>query len=447
MTATLDDLQQVHLDALECRYADVLSRLGYDGVLLYSGHPHHHFADDQPASFATYGHFLHWVPLAGLAHSWLLIRAGQRPALYFHAPRDFWHLPSQLPDERWTQRFDIVPREATTPPLLPTGRFAVLGEVDETQAAALGAEANPEALTLALDELRVRKSDYEVACLREANRLAMTGHLAARDTFLAGGAELDCHLAYLQATRQREHDVPYGNIVGINDHGGVLHYQHYDSEPPVDRHSLLVDAGQRVRGYCADITRTWAGPDADPAFAPLIEGVTALQQRLIATLRPAVSYVGLHEHMHAELGALLVEQGLTRCSPEAAVAGGITRAFCPHGLGHLLGIQVHDVAGRVAADGRPLPPPPEHPALRLTRELEAGMVVTMEPGLYIIPMLLAPLREGPTGRDIDWKEIERLASHGGIRIEDDVLISASGAENLTPSHVEWYHHDRSSARY
>lgn len=417
-----------HVDALGRAYAGILGTEGYDGVLLYSGHAHRHFADDQTASFAAYGHFLHWVPMAGLAHSWLLVRPDHRPTLYFHAPEDFWHLTPRLPEEPWVGAFEVELRAETTPPPLPAGRFAVLGEISAELASELGAEANPEALTARLDELRVRKSDYEVACLREANRRALAGHRAAREAFLAGGAELDCQLAYLGASRSRESELPYQNIVGLNAHGGVLHYQHYDIDTPVRRNSLLLDGGHRHRGYCADITRTWPGPDADPLFAPLVEGVTALQRRLVTALRPGVSYVELHERMHVELGALLVGHGLVRCSADAAVATGITRAFCPHGLGHLLGLQVHDLGGRVAADGTPLSPPASHPALRLTRELEAGMVVTMEPGLYIIPMLLERFRDS---RAIDWQRVERLADHGGVRIEDNVLVTAEGPDNLT----------------
>ncbi|PXX95368.1 Xaa-Pro dipeptidase [Halomonas sp. LBP4] len=427
-TPDLAAAQGRHLDALARAYAKILTAEGYDGVLLYSGHAHRHFGDDQTASFAAFGHFLHWVPMAGLEHGWLLIRPGARPTLYFHAPADFWHLTPRLPEEAWVEAFEVELRSETAPPSLPAGRFAILGEVDAELASALGAEANPEALTRALNELRVHKSDYEVACLREANRRALTGHRAAREAFLAGGAELDCQLAYQGAARVRESELPYQNIVGLNAHGGVLHYQHYTIDAPARHRSLLLDGGHRYRGYCADITRTWPGPDADPAFAPLVEGVTTLQQRLVAALRPGVSYVELHERMHAGLGELLAEHGLVRCSPGAAVATGITRAFCPHGLGHLLGLQVHDVAGRVAADGSPLPPPAGHPALRLTRELEAGMVVTMEPGLYIIPMLLERFRDS---HDIDWHRVEGLADHGGVRIEDNVLVTAQGPDNLT----------------
>ncbi|CAM3417068.1 Xaa-Pro dipeptidase [Halomonas lysinitropha] len=425
-------LQRDHLVALQQAYGDVLAQLGLDGVLLYSGHPRPHFADDQEASFAAFGHFMHWTGQADLARSWLLIRPGERPRLKVHAPDDFWHLPARLPDEAWMEAFEVEMGRDDAPPTLPAGRFAVLGDVSVALAESLGATCNPTDLLGALDERRVRKSDYEIQCLRGANQQAMAGHRAARRTFLAGGAELDVQLAYLGASRQRETALPYASIVGVNAHGGVLHYQHYDAVPPARQRSLLLDAGHRYRGYCADITRTWAGPDADPAFAPLIQGLRALQIRLVEALAPGVDYVGLHQRLHQGLGQLLADQGLVHCSPEAAVAQGITRAFCPHGLGHSLGLQVHDVAGRVDGAGRPLPPPETDPALRLTRELEAGMVVTMEPGLYVIPMLLAPLREGTASRDIDWPLVNRLADHGGIRIEDNVAINSTGHDNLTP---------------
>ena len=424
----LDLQQRAHLEALDDAYARALATHGFDGVLIYSGHPACHFGDDQHASFSAYGHFLHWTGQSELADSWLLILPGHSPTLYLHAPTDFWHLPARLPGEPWIEHFRVVPREERRPPPLPEGRFAVLGDVDPATASALGAELNPATLMTALDERRVRKSAYEVECLREANRRALSGHRAARECFMAGGAEFDIQVAYLGATRQRESALPYPNIVGVNAHGGVLHYQHYALRASRHRRSLLLDGGHRHRGYCADITRTWAGADADPQFTPLIAGVTALQRRLIDNLVPGVNFVALQRRMHEGLAALLVEHGLVTASTEAALSTGITRAFCPHGLGHLLGVQVHDVAGRVAPDGTPLPPPSEHPALRLTRELEPGMVVTMEPGLYIIPMLLEAHRGRP---EINWDRVERLADHGGIRIEDNVLVTDRGPDNLT----------------
>lgn len=431
MSDPLATLQRDHIQAVERHYAATLTALGYDGVLIYSGHPALHFGDDQHVSFSSYGHFQHWTGQTELSHSWLLIQPGQRPVCFFHAPDDFWHLPAQLPEQAWAEHLEVVTGCHEVPPRLGAGRFAVIGNVSDSDAAAIGAQRNPPALLAALDEGRVRKSEYELACLGEANRMAVLGHRAARETFLAGGSELDIHLDYLKASRQREGELPYGNIVGLGSHAAVLHYQHYDTQSPIERYSLLVDAGHRYRGYCADITRTWPGADADATFAALIPRMHEIKQRLVAAVAPGVDYVELHRWMHRLLGELLVESEVVSASAEAAVESGITRAFCPHGLGHLLGIQVHDVAGRTARDGTPLPPPAEYPALRLTRELEAGMAVTIEPGLYVIPMLLEPLKSAPTGQLLNWALIERLAPHGGIRIEDNVSVTANAARNLT----------------
>jgi Xaa-Pro dipeptidase len=103
----------------------------------------------------------------------------------------------------------------------------------------------------------------------------------------------------------------------------------------------------------------------------------------------------------------------------------VTRALFPHGLGHSLGICVHDVGMK------PRPPRPENKYLRNTSAIEAGQVFTIEPGIYFIGGLLAPLRTGDGARLLDWKQIDELAAFGGIRIEDNVHVQASGVRNLT----------------
>jgi Xaa-Pro dipeptidase len=115
------------------------------------------------------------------------------------------------------------------------------------------------------------------------------------------------------------------------------------------------------------------------------------------------------------------------------VAERVTSVFFPHGIGHLLGLQVHDVAG-LAADPsgtREAPRPEGHPFLRLTRTLEPGFVVTVEPGIYFIDLLLDEARADGRGRHIDWAAVERLKPFGGIRIEDDVACTPGTPENLT----------------
>lgn len=420
-----------HIEALQRAYCAHLEEAGYEALWIFSGAPSRHYGDDQYPPFRAYGHFVHWVPMAELSGSWLLIRPGHRPLLQIHAPDDFWHLPAQRPEAAWSNAFEIRLSDDIAAPECAASRRAVIGDLGAEQAAAMGATLNPAALLGVLDRGRLHKSPHELACLLDANRQALAGHDAARQAFEAGAGELDIHLAYLAASRQRESSLPYDSIVGINHHAGVLHYQHYDLEAPKRRHALLVDAGHRQLGYCADITRTWAGRDAPDLFASLLEAMQSLQRDLIGACAPGVAFVELHQRMHHALAALLIDHGVIQCSVEAAVAGGITRAFCPHGLGHSLGIQVHDVGGKQDADGRPLPPPATDPALRLTRTLTPGMVITIEPGCYVIPMLLDPLRSGNPASQIDWALVEQLAACGGIRLEDNIAISETGHHNLT----------------
>lgn len=431
MSTTLFNLQLEHIAHLQRAYEQVLAKYGFDSLAIYSGHANHHFADDHAASFQTYGHFMHWVGLADIQHSWLVIAPNTRPQLYLYAPDDFWHLPTQLPEEPWVSALDVHLCSAKTAPSL-TGQTVVIGDIESVTVAikqALNADVPPNAFIQALDELRMFKTPYEAACLREANRLAIAGHQAVQTAFIGASGELDIQLAYLAASRQRESNVPYQNIIGLNNHAGVLHYQHYDLSPPKQRFSLLVDAGRRFRGYCADITRTYAGPDAPAVFGELVNALHRLKDEMVESIAPNIDYVELHEQMHHSLGNILVAHDLFKGSAQQAVQEGVTRAFCPHGLGHSLGLQVHDVAGLRHPDGTPAPAPTEHPALRLTRTLKPGMVVTIEPGLYFIPMLLAPLRNKPL--PINWALVDQLMPCGGIRIEDNVLVTESGYDNLT----------------
>ena len=126
------------------------------------------------------------------------------------------------------------------------------------------------------------------------------------------------------------------------------------------------------------------------------------------------------------------EQDIVRMSPEAMVAEAVTSTFFPHGLGHPIGLQVHDVAGFHANEaGDTIPRPAGHPFLRMTRTLEANFVVTIEPGLYFIPMLLAQLKAGPHAAHVNGSKVDHLTKFGGIRIEDEVRATTGIPENLT----------------
>jgi Xaa-Pro dipeptidase len=136
-------------------------------------------------------------------------------------------------------------------------------------------------------------------------------------------------------------------------------------------------------------------------------------------------YEQLHYESHRQVGVILREVGVVRGSADEAVAAGVTRAFYPHGLGHSLGLQTHDVGCALKA------PRADNPFLRNTTDVAVGQVFTIEPGVYFIEPLLAELRAKPEARLVDWSVVETLAPLGGVRIEDDVVVEPAGVRNLT----------------
>lgn len=420
--------QCLHLETLQQRYSDALETHGYDALLIASGAAPMRYADDHGYAFQGFGPFVHWTGLTDVEHSWLLIRPGRQALLQLYTPVDFWHATASLPDEPWARELELTASPERRPPALDgLGRLAVIG--DPAALTDLPGTHNPADLLADLEATRILKTGYEIECLDLANARAADGHRAAREAFLAGASEFEISLAYQQATAQREVEAPYHSIIGLNDHAGILHYQYYDTVRPQPPRSLLIDAGYRFRGYGSDITRTTAAP-GEGMFQALVAGVESLQKRLCDAVVPGMDFVELHRKTHLGLAALLSSAGLVRgLDEETQVAEGITRAFFPHGLGHLLGVQVHDVGGR------PVPPPEDAPFLRLTRRLEPGMVVTVEPGLYFIPSLLKPVMQGRLGSQLDHGLIDELWGCGGIRIEDNVEVTDNGACNLTRRHL------------
>ncbi|MCU0765459.1 MAG: Xaa-Pro dipeptidase [Burkholderiaceae bacterium] len=435
MTVDLDSLFAAHVEELRRRADDALHAGGFDGLVAYSGRARYTFLDDRPYPFVVNPHFKHWVPVTDAPDCFVVHVPGARPRLVYFQPADYWHRPPQLPDGAWQRAYEIhVVREVAAARALlglGRGRFAFIGEwqpeFDDWGFAAV----NPPAVIACLHYARAAKTPYELACMRQASLLAARGHVAARDAFLGGGSEYDAHMAYCAAAGVREEELPYGNIVAFNEGGAVLHYQHLERGRGGPRRSFLIDAGAQVRGYASDITRTWSGGDA--GFTDLVSAMDALQQRLCAGIVAGRDYRDVHLAAHREIGALLHSAGIVRCDVETAVAERVTSVFFPHGIGHLLGLQVHDVAG-LAADAtgtREIPRPDGHPYLRLTRTLAPGFVVTVEPGIYFIDLLLDEARADGRGRHIDWKAVERFRPFGGIRIEDDVACTDGAPENLT----------------
>ena len=420
---SLAKLHREHVSALQRNVEVALGQTGFSSLAIHSGTPLKRTeADDQYWPLRVTPHFHHWLPLAEPGCV-LLVRPGKKPALYRPPWTSFWEVPPPPESDHFWEPFEVIDAAFSE---RPAGRVAFVGD-DLAAAAGLGIPEdarNPQALTAALDALRVHKSAYEVECLAEANRRAAAGHDELRRLFNdADHSELSLHLAYLHRTRQDDAETPYKNIVALGAHAATLHHIGYEkkAQPAL---SMLVDAGAGFQGYGSDVTRTWVkgGGAAASAFAALVAGLEAMQQRLCGMVSPGHFYEELHDESHRQAARVLREVGISRLSDDELVAQGITRAFYPHGLGHSLGLQTHDPGCGLQK------PRKDNPFLRNTSRIEVNQVFTIEPGLYFIPALLQPLR-GNAG--IDWKLVDALAPFGGIRIEDDVLVQERGIRNFT----------------
>jgi Xaa-Pro dipeptidase len=430
----LSQLFSDHLRTVEQRVESALTACGYESMLLYSGAAPPVFRDDISYPFRVHATFKVWVPLVDVPECFVYASPGAKPILLLHQPADYWHKPAETPTGYWTRHFDIhpVPDLEAARAALPAdlSRAAFVGEPFAAIAHWKVGKVNPDDLLRKVEYERAVKTPYELACLRRANRVGARGHRAAARAFAAGASEFEIHLEYLRACGLREQELPYNAIIALNDGAAVLHYQVLERERPAQRHSLLIDAGAEFAGYASDITRTYSY--SDPDFAALIGGMDELQQTLCASVHAGVDWRDVHLSAHRLVGELLHEARIIHCDADEAVDRGITSVFLPHGIGHLLGLQVHDVGGFAAGpDGGEIPRPAGHPYLRLTRVLEPGFVVTMEPGIYFIDQLLEGARGDKRADAINWPRVEGLRKFGGIRIEDDLAVTPTGCENLT----------------
>lgn len=453
-TPDLPALYRDHLERLDRDLVDAIERagragVGVEGVVFHAGRAATYHQDDREILFRPAAHFRRWVPPQDGPEHVVLARPGSTPVVVRVRPRDFWFDTSPPPVSHWEDAVDLHEvasfegvRDVLEAMVGTDGlaRCAYLGESSEA-AAELGVPeplVEPEALRLPLDWHRAAKTEYEIALVRVAARKAARGHRHLRERFAAGESERELYWSYLRASGQLESEIPYDTILALDEKAAILHYQHKRGSEAAPGAVLLADVGSEHHGYAADITRTFTRDDVDPAFRSLVAAVDAMERRLVAMVGPGRSYVDIHLACHRWLAEILVEHRLLKTSPEEAVERRLTRVFMPHGVGHLLGLQVHDVGGHQSGpEGGTTSPPDDH-VLRNTRTLEPGHLVTIEPGLYFIPMLLDPQREGENADAFDWDRIDPLVPLGGIRIEDDVVCTDDGFEDLTRGLIEGF---------
>lgn len=420
-----------HIAEVAKRATAALERGGFDHLIIPAGVLRYQMFDDRDYAFAVNPNFKYWLPVVNAPGSWVVFTPGKKPKLVFLQPHDYWHSVPRDPSGYWVDQFDIITIREADEALqhLPSdGRAAILGEDN----AVLGAFApnNPPEVLDYLDYHRHSKTPYERTMMREATRIGVLGHLAAEKAFREGKSEYEIHLAYLAATQQEPFELPYMNIIGLNENGAVLHYMNRSRKAPPQIRSFLIDAGASYGGYASDITRTYSY--AKDEFQDLIDAVDKAQLELCAMVKPGVDYKDIHMATHQKMSSILRDFNIITCSPEAALAGRISNAFFPHGIGHPIGLQVHDVAGFHETDrGGRIERPDGQPYLRLTRELMDNSVVTIEPGIYFIDMLLDEVRATEAAKDVNWDRVDFFKPYGGIRIEDNVVAQSTGPLNLT----------------
>ncbi len=286
------------------------------------------------------------------------------------------------------------------------------------------------ALRTAFNNVRRVKDEVELSRMRSAERATRAGFAAAAQLLRSGISERAVQIELESAFQRAGADGPvFDTIVASGPNSAVLHFPPSRRELG-DGELVLIDAGAEWAAYASDVTRTYP---VGGQFSPQQAALHALVARanLEATRRcvAGTEFTDIHLAAARVIAAGLVELGFLRGDPETLLERGTVALFFPHGVGHTVGLGVRD-AGEILP-GR-APDPKVFPGLRLDLPLEPGHVVTIEPGVYFVPALLRDPELRARHREaVDWERAERMLGFGGIRIEDNVLVTDHGNEVLT----------------
>lgn len=299
--------------------------------------------------------------------------------------------------------------------------------------------ASPELVDV-LAAMRIRKEPEEIQEMRAAAAVSREAHLDVLAAMRPGVSEQELAARFEYALARRGCANAYGTI--LSRRGEVLHNHAHDNTLEADD-LLLVDAGAEMpSGYGADVTRTWpVSGRYNPDQRAVYDVVLASQRAAVRRVAPGTRFRDVHFEAARVMAEGLVELGLLHGEPEGLVERGAQALFFPHGVGHLLGLDTHDLrvfGDRVLYPGRTRSSEFGTDMLRIDLDLAPGMVVTVEPGLYFVPAILR--RPEFRARFSDVCDFDRAESYlamahgrgfGGVRIEDNLLVTATGAENLT----------------
>jgi Xaa-Pro aminopeptidase len=279
------------------------------------------------------------------------------------------------------------------------------------------------------------KSREEIAEIEKAMAITRAMHLEAMRVARPGRAEWEVAGAVEGVALRHGGRLSFPII--FSKHGETLHNHHYGNTLEAGDIVVHDSGGVSPSGYAGDITRTLPiGGKFDERQRAIYATVLEAETKAIAEVRPGVRYLDVHLFACRILAAGLKELGLLRGDPAEAVAAGAHALFMPHGLGHMLGLDVHDMEALdedLVGYGDELARSDRFGlrSLRLARTLEPGFVLTVEPGIYFIPPLIDRWREEGTHADfIDYEALEAWKDFGGVRIEDDVVVTEDGRRVL-----------------
>ncbi len=374
--------------------------------------------------------------LAHAEYFWLTDR-DEPGAVLAYDPKDGWvdFVPEVTERERvWEGRDENEPGTVPTRDLpgwlaARRGRAIIpLGcELPGVRGDALrGAEAR-ERFTHA----RRSKDQAEIARMREAIAATHAGYRRLREVIRPGATEreiqIELECAFFRAGADR---TCYGSIVGSGTNAAVFHFTP-GARAAQAGELVLVDAGAEVRRYGCDVTRTYPVSGTFSTIQrELFEVVRRAEERAIAACAPGVETVDIHLGSCRDLVGGLVTLDLLRGSIDSLIEREAHLIFYPHGIGHMIGLGVRDASG--ALPGRPKRTEPAYKNQRTDFPLQPGYTMTIEPGIYFIPAILHDAGRRKRYPDcVNWEKAESLIPLGGIRIEDNVLVTATGRENLT----------------
>ena len=424
-----------------------LSKLIDFPVLLWSGaaKPRNFTANIYP--FRASSHFLYFAGMP-LENAAIRIEAGKLTLFVDESSVEdaLWHGPSPSRDEI-AQRIGADEARPLAELAERSQGVATLGDRDETvqmmEKALLSRgivlhrhhSTGDRALEKAIVQLRMIQDSGSINAIREAIAVSIQAHKAGMAATATAEIEAQVRAAMESVIIAHNMSCAYGSIVTIA--GEVLHNHHYHNS--LSSHDLLLaDVGAETSGgWASDLTRTWpVSGKFSSTQQDLYDVVLAAHDFCIEKAKPGVEYEEIHLIACEIIAAGLVDLGILKGHPEDLVAQDAHALFFPHGVGHLMGLDVHDMEdlgdlsgyaeGRVRSDRFGLA------FLRLNRPLAEGMAVTIEPGFYQVPAIL----NDPKNRDhykevVDWERLSLFRDVRGIRIEDDVLITKNGNEVMS----------------